>query len=217
MFFLDMRSRGVEIRPIKQANGQSEFNEVFFDNVRIADAQRLGAVGEGWRVSITTLMNERLAIGGSIATGYPELAELGQALRHGAGRAIDNPAVRSKLADWHAKAAGLRNTASRMITALSKGDMPGPEASIGKLVAGNMMQDIAKFALDLQGLGGVLTDPDVAEGSARFQAMLLRSPAVRIEGGTDQILRNIIGERVLGLPEDLRADKGMPFSAIPTR
>jgi len=217
MFFLDMRSPGIEIRPIKQANGQSEFNEVFFDNVRIPDAQRLGGVGEGWRVSITTLMNERLAIGGSIATGYPELAELVQSLGLGAGRAIDNPAVRSKLADWHAKAAGLRNTASRLITALSKGEMPGPEASIGKLVAGNMMQDIAKFALDLQGLGGVLTDPEVAEGSARFQAMLLRSPAVRIEGGTDQILRNIIGERVLGLPEDLRADKGMPFNAIPTR
>jgi acyl-CoA dehydrogenase len=78
-----------------------------------------------------------------------------------------------------------------------------------------MMQDIAKFALDLQGPGGLLTDPEVAEGSARFQAMLLRSPAVRIEGGTDQILRNIIAERVLGLPEDMRADKGIPFNEIP--
>ena len=87
---------------------------------------------------------------------------------------------------------------------------------MGKLVAGTMMQDIAKFALDLQGLGGVLVDPEVAEGSARFQAMLLRSPAVRIDGGTDQILRNIIGERVLGLPADLRADKGIAFHEIPT-
>jgi alkylation response protein AidB-like acyl-CoA dehydrogenase len=217
MFFLDMRSPGIEIRPIKQANGQSEFNEVYFDNVRIPDAQRLGGVGEGWRVSITTLMNERLAIGGSIATGYPELVELVRTLKVASGVAIENPAVRAKLAEWHAKAAGLKNSAARMITALSKGDMPGPEASMGKLVAGNMMQDIAKFALDLQGLGGVLVDPEVAEGSARFQAMLLRSPAVRIEGGTDQILRNIIGERVLGLPEDMRADKGMPFNQIPTR
>jgi len=99
---------------------------------------------------------------------------------------------------------------------LSKGDTPGPENSIGKLVAGNMMQDIAKFALDLQGSNGRLVDPKVAEGSARFQAMLLRSPAVRIEGGTDQILRNIIGERVLGLPADMRADKGIPFNEIPT-
>jgi len=130
--------------------------------------------------------------------------------------AVQNPAVRAKLADWHVKAAGLRNTASRMITALSKGDTPGPEASIGKLVAGTMMQDIAKFAMDLQGLGAVLNDPEVAEGAGRFQAMLLRSPAVRIEGGTDQILRNIIAERVLGLPEDMRADKGIPFNEIPS-
>ena len=142
--------------------------------------------------------------------------ELVEDLPLGDDLAVDNPAVRARLADWYVKAAGLKNTSARLLTALSKGQTPGPEASIGKLVAGNMMQDIAKFALDLQGLGGALTDPDVAEGAARFQAMLLRSPAVRIEGGTDQILRNIIAERVLGLPEDMRADKGIPFNQIPT-
>ena len=124
--------------------------------------------------------------------------------------------VRSKLADWYCKSAGLKNTASRAISALSKGEIPGPENSIGKLVAGGMMQDLAKFALDLQGLGGAVMDPEVAASSARLQAMLMRSPAVRIEGGTDQILRNIISERVLGLPEDMRADKGVPFNKIPT-
>lgn len=216
MFFLDMKSPGVKIVPIKQANGNSEFNEVYFDDVRIPDAQRLGGVGEGWRVSITTLMNERMAIGGSIATGFPEIYDLVQNTQLHGAPAIEDPAVKAKLADWYVKAAGLKNNASRMITALSKGDMPGPENSMGKLVAGNMMQDIAKFALDLQGQAGRLVDPEVAEGAARFQAMLLRSPAVRIEGGTDQILRNIIGERVLGLPEDMRADKGMPFNEIPT-
>jgi acyl-CoA dehydrogenase len=215
MFFLDMRAPGVEVRPIKQVNGQSGFNEVYFDNVRVPDAQRLGGVGEGWKVSLTTLMNERLAIGGSIATGVPEFEEFVAALPLGDGTAMDDPAVRSKIADWHAKAAGLRNTAARSMTALSKGETPGPENSIGKLVAGGMMQDIAKFAMDLQGFGSVLTDPAVAEGAARFQAMLLRSPAVRIEGGTDQILRNIIAERVLGLPDDMRADKGLPFNEIP--
>ncbi len=216
MFFLDMKSPGVEIVPIKQANGDSGFNEVYFDNVRIPDAQRLGGVGEGWKVSLTTLMNERLAIGGGIATGFPEIRELVDSLKLGAGKAIDNPAVRSKLADWYAKSAGLQNTASRAISALSKGEIPGPENSIGKLVAGGMMQDLAKFALDLQGLGGSVMDPDIAAGAARLQAMLMRSPAVRIEGGTDQILRNIISERVLGLPEDMRADKGIPFDQIPT-
>lgn len=216
MFFLDMKSPGVDIRPIKQANGDSGFNEVYFDNVRIPDSQRLGEVGEGWKVSLTTLMNERLAIGGSIATGFPEIKELVDTLRVATGPAIDNPQVRSKLADWYAKSAGLKNTASRAISALSKGETPGPENSIGKLVAGGMMQDIAKFSLDLQGLSGAIVDPDIAAGSARLQAMLMRSPAVRIEGGTDQILRNIISERVLGLPEDMRADKGLPFNKIPT-
>ncbi len=216
MFFLDMKSPGVKIVPIRQANGNSEFNEVYFDNVRIPDHQRLGEVGEGWRVSITTLMNERMAIGGSIPTGFPEIYELVQTLSLDGAPAVENPAVKSRLAGWYVKAAGLGHNASRMISALSKGEMPGPENSMGKLVAGNMMQDIAKFALDLQGQAGSLVDPEIAEGAARFQAMLLRSPAVRIEGGTDQILRNIIGERVLGLPEDLRADKGMPFNKIPT-
>lgn len=216
MFFLDMKSPGINIVPIKQANGNSDFNEVYFDNVRIPDDQRLGEVGEGWKVSITTLMNERLAIGGSIATGFPEIYELVSNLSLQGKPALENAAVQAKLAHWYVKAAGLKNSASRMLTALSKGDMPGPEASMGKLVAGNMMQDIAKFAVDLQGQGGLLVDPEVAEGAARFQAMLLRSPAVRIEGGTDQILRNIIGERVLGLPADLRADKGMPFNEIPS-
>ena len=216
MFFLDMRSPGIDIRPIKQFNGDSGFNEVYFDNVRIPDDQRLGDVGDGWKVSLTTLMNERLAIGGGIATGFPEIRELVDELRLASGNAMDNPAVRSRLADWYAKSAGLQNTASRAISALSKGEVPGPEHSIGKLVAGGMMQDIAKFAVDLQGLSGIIMDRDIAAGSARLQAMLMRSPAVRIEGGTDQILRNIIAERVLGLPEDMRADKGLPFSKIPT-
>ena len=216
MFFLDMKSPGVTVVPIKQATGNSEFNEVYFDNVRIPDDQRLGEVGDGWRVSITTLMNERMAIGGSISTGFPEIHELAQTLSLNGQPAIEDASVQSKLADWYVKASGLKNNASRMITAISKGEMPGPENSMGKLVAGNMMQDIAKFAIDLQGQGGALVDPEVAEGAGRFQMMLLRSPAVRIEGGTDQILRNIIGERVLGLPEDLRADKGIPFNEIPT-
>ncbi len=216
MFFIDMKSEGIEVVPIKQANGNSEFNEVYFDNLRVPDENRLGEVGEGWRVSITTLMNERMAIGGGISTGFPEIYELVQSVQINGKPAVEDANVKSKLADWYVKSSGLKNNASRMITAVSRGEMPGPENSIGKLVAGNMMQDIAKFALDLQGQGGALVDPEVAEGSARFQAMLLRSPAVRIEGGTDQILRNIIGERVLGLPEDMRADKGIPFNEIPT-
>nr|MBP7660614.1 hypothetical protein [Burkholderiaceae bacterium] len=118
---------------------------------------------------------------------------------------------------WAVRTSGLRYTAYRSISALSKGETPGPENSIGKLVAGQTLQEIAMFALDLQGQAGALMDPTMVEASGRFQAMLLRSPATRIEGGTDEILRNIIAERVLGLPADMRADRGMPFNKIPAR
>ncbi|WP_439813626.1 acyl-CoA dehydrogenase [Zavarzinia sp. CC-PAN008] len=215
-FFLSMKTPGVTIKPIKQVNGQSGFNEVFFDNVRIPDSQRLGKVGEGWKVSLTTLMNERLAIGGTMPTGFPEMFELARELELEDGPAIRDKAVRNNLADWHVKTNGLKYTAARMISALSRGETPGPEASIGKLVAGALMQDIATYAIDLQDHAGALVDPKLAAANARFQAMLLRSPATRIEGGTDEILRNIIAERVLGLPADMRADKDLPFNKIPT-
>jgi acyl-CoA dehydrogenase len=217
MFFLDMRSAGIEIRPIKQANGQSGFNEVYFTDVRIPGAQRLGAVGGGWQVSLTTLMNERLSIGSGMSTGFPELLDFCCRVETADGTlAVDDKAVRSKLATWACRQSGLKYTGFRAISALSRGETPGPENSIGKLVAGASMQEIAAFALDLQAQAGVLVDPEVASAVGRFQAMLLRSPATRVEGGTDEILRNIIAERVLGLPADIRVDKDVPFNQIPT-
>jgi alkylation response protein AidB-like acyl-CoA dehydrogenase len=125
--------------------------------------------------------------------------------------------VRSKLANWAVRASGLKYTSFRAISALSKGGRPGPENSIGKLVAGAMIQDVATYAIDLQGAAGVMSGPYDAESAGKFQAMLLRSPATRVEGGTDEILRNIIAERVLGLPGDIRVDKDVPFNKIPTR
>jgi alkylation response protein AidB-like acyl-CoA dehydrogenase len=216
MFFLSMKSPGIEVRPIKQANGQSGFNEVFFNDVRIPDAQRLGDVNDGWKVSLTTLMNERLSIGSGMSTGFAELFDFCSRVETPDGLAIDDRSVRSKLATWATRASGLKYTGFRAISALSRGETPGPENSIGKLVAGSTMQDIAAFALDLQGQAGVLVDPEQAAAVARFQAMLLRSPATRVEGGTDEILRNIIAERVLGLPADIRVDKDVPFNQIPT-
>ena len=217
MFFFDMKSPGVEVRPIKQVNGQSGFNEVFFTDLRIPDNQRLGAVGQGWKVSLTTLMNERLSIGAGMPTGFPELLDFCCEFDTGDGLAVDDPAVRSKLAQFAVRTSGLKYTAWRSISALSRGQTPGPENSIGKLVAGTTLQEIAAFAMDLQGPSGVLVDDAQTSAAARFQAMLLRSPATRIEGGTDEILRNIIAERVLGLPADLRADRGLPFNEIPSR
>jgi alkylation response protein AidB-like acyl-CoA dehydrogenase len=216
MFWLSMKTPGIEIRPIKQANGQSGFNEVFFTDVRVPDAQRLGAVGQGCAVSLTTLMNERLSIGSGMPTGFPELFDYCLELQTEDGPAIDNPMIRSRLAQYAVRASGLKYTGMRAISALSKGETPGPENSIGKLVAGASMQELAMFALDLQGQMGVVNDADQTEAGARFQAMLLRSPATRVEGGTDEILRNIIAERVLGLPGDIRVDKDVAFKDIPT-
>jgi acyl-CoA dehydrogenase len=215
MFFVDMKSPGIEFRPIKQINGGSGFSEVFLNDVRVPDEQRLGAEGQGWPVALTTLMNERLSIGASMPTGFPELLAFCERLDLGGMKAVDHPAVRSRLATWAARTSGLKHTAARAISALSKGQQPGPENSIGKLVAGTMMQETATYALDLQGQAGVM-DADAAPDTARFQAMLMRSAGTRIEGGTDEILRNIIAERVLGLPADIRADKGVPFNRIST-
>ncbi|MBI1255349.1 MAG: acyl-CoA dehydrogenase [Hyphomonas sp.] len=215
MFFLDMKSPGVEVRPIKQVNGQSSFNEVYFTDVRIPDSQRLGDVGQGWEVSLTTLMNERLSIGSGMSTGFPELFRFCMDAEIDGRPAVEDSAVRSRLAQIAVRQSGLKYTGMRAISALSKGETPGPENSIGKLVAGATMQDLSMFALDLQGEAGVIWDEDSPQ-QGRFQAMLMRSPATRIEGGSDEILRNIIGERVLGLPGDIRVDKDVPFKDIPT-
>jgi alkylation response protein AidB-like acyl-CoA dehydrogenase len=216
MFFLSMKTPGVEIRPIKQANGDSGFNEVYFTDVRLPDAQRLGAVGDGWKVSLTTLMNERLSIGSGMSTGFPELFDLCCRIETANGLAVDDPAVRQKLATWAVRTTGLKYNGFRAISAISRGQTPGPENSIGKLVAGSSMQEIAMFAEELMAQAGILTDPELTAASGRFQRMLLRSPATRVEGGTDEILRNIIAERVLGLPGDIRVDKDVPFNQIPT-
>ena len=217
MFFLDMKSPGIEVRPIKQANGQAEFNEVWFNDVVIPDAQRLGTVGDGWSVSLTTLMNERLSIGANMPTGFPELFDLCARLTLDGRAAIERSDVKSKLASWATKTNGLKFTAYRAMSAISRGQTPGPENSIGKLVAGSTMQDIATYAMDLTGPAGAARTTEGIDETGLFQAMLLRSPATRIEGGTDEILRNIIAERVLGLPADVRVDKSVAFKDIPTR
>jgi hypothetical protein len=162
-------------------------------------------------------MNERMSIGARLATGFPEMFEFCANLMTEDGPAIDDRGVRSKLARWAVKASGLKYTSYRTISALSKGERPGPENSIGKLVAGSMLQDIAMYAMDLEGAAGVFTGPAEEQARGQFQQMMLSSPSMRIAGGTDEILRNIIAERVLGLPGDIRVDKDVPFNKIPTK
>ncbi|ARR55121.1 acyl-CoA dehydrogenase [Rhizorhabdus wittichii DC-6] len=215
MFYVDMKTPGIEVRPIKQLNGQSEFNEVYFTGARIPDAQRIGDVGAGWHISLTTLMNERLAVGGVMPTGFPEMLAFCEALQTDAGPAIEDPDICAHLAGWAIRHLGLKHTSNRTLSALSNGKLPGPENSIAKLVISQTLQEIAHYAMSLQGDWGILVDEADAVDEGRFQAYLLRSPGMRIEGGTDEILRNIIGERVLGLPADIRVDKTMPFNQIP--
>ena len=217
MFYIDMKDPGVDIRPIKQASGGSGFNEIFFTDVKVKDGQRLGEVGQGWQVALTTLMHERLAVGGGQGGGLdvPQLMQLARSLELEDGPAIKNAAVREKIADWYVRSAGLRYTTMRTMTALSQGKQPGPEASIAKIVVASKLQDLSAFAMELEGEAGILQG-DAAPMHGMFQGGWLSSPGLRIAGGTDEILRNIIAERVLGLPQDVRVDKDVPFNKIPT-
>ncbi len=215
-FFLDMKSPGVEVKPIKQISGASHFNEVFFTNVRIPDSQRLGNVGDGWKVSLTTLMNERYTIGGRAGVDVDEIIELARHVEVDDGPALKNDGVRDKIADWYVQSRGLKYSHFRTMTALSRGETPGPESSIGKLVVGRKLQDMSAFAMDLLEQGGLITDPKLAPMAALFQQSLMTSPSSRIAGGSDEIMRNIIAERVLGLPPDIRVDKDVPFNKVPT-
>jgi alkylation response protein AidB-like acyl-CoA dehydrogenase len=215
-FFLSMKSPGIETRRIKQISGQSHFNEVYLTDVRIPDAQRLGGVGHGWGVAITTLMNERLTSGDYRGPDFDEIFSLARSVRLEHGPAIENPAVRERLAEYYVKSQGVRWSRFRTMTALSRGETPGPENSIGKLVNAAKGQEIASYAMDLMDMGGMVMDHDWAPMRAAFQEALLSSPGSRIAAGTDEILRNIIAERVLGLPGDVRVDRERPFEELPT-
>jgi alkylation response protein AidB-like acyl-CoA dehydrogenase len=216
MFWIDMRSPGIEIRPIHQMSGASGFNEVFFTDVRINDRQRLGSVGEGWKVAIVTLMNERLSVGGGTGLDTSAFIRLARDVTVDGKSALSDRAFREKIADWYVQAEGLNHTRMRTITALSRGDTPGPENSIGKVVAANLAQDMGREAVEMLDQFGIITDASLAPLAGAFQTQALSSPGGRIAGGTDEILRNIIAERVLGLPGDIRVDKDVPFKDTPT-
>lgn len=209
MFIVDMKAPGVDVRPIHQASGGSEFNEVYFSDVRIPGSDRLGEPGQGWKVALVTLMNERLAVGGSPGPGWKEIMDYAR----DAGT-LSNQAFREKLADWYVAAQGYKLTKFRTQTALSQGETPGPENSIGKIINANQLQDICNSAVEMQDHFGLIIDKDKAPADAVFQESLLWAPGLRIAGGTDEILKNIIAERVLGLPRDVRVDKGKAFSEL---
>ena len=222
-FVVDMHAPGVEVRPLYQITGEAEFNEVYFTDVRIPDAERLGEVGEGWRVSLTTLMNERVAIGGQIPRrGSGFIGELTKIWRDrrpegSPDRALD---IDGFMRLW-VRAEVLRLTNIRAGQGRVKGT-PGPEGSIGKLAMAELHKDISSFAVDLLGAEGMLFPdgypherPAATALWRNAQQSFLRSRANSIEGGTTEIMKNILAERVLGLPGDVRVDKERPWIDVP--
>jgi len=223
-FMVDMHAPGVEVRPLRQITGEAEFNEVYLTDVRIADADRIGDVGDGWRVSMTTLMNERTTIGGATGSGGGRRATaIQEAVDLWNKRAERDPVHRDRLAQLWIENEVLRYTNLRAAEAARKGN-PGPEGSIAKLALANLNKATYDFCIDLLGPAG-LVDYDFtfkrpAEagleaplGSAR--KMFLRARANSIEGGTSEIMRNILGERMLGLPGEPRTDRELPWSQVP--
>ncbi|MEI8264843.1 MAG: acyl-CoA dehydrogenase [Betaproteobacteria bacterium] len=214
-FWIDMHAPGVTVRPIRQADGGAEFNEVFLDGVFVPDSQRVGAPGQGWKVTMTALMNERLSIGGVMP---PELWRTAAGLMQRAalnGRsALDDPRLRERLAELYLQAQGLWLLQCRGLTALGRGKEPGPELSVAKIVGARTLLDFARLAIDLQGPRGVLTAEELGEGWELVDRLWFGASGMRIAGGTDEIVKNSVGERVLGLPPEPRTDKGVPFSQL---
>ncbi len=221
-FLLDMEAEGVDVRPLYQITGEAEFNEVYLDDVHIPDEHRIGEVGEGWTVAMTTLSNERVAIGSNI----PERGEGTIALAVEAWHAVDgrdDPVARDRLLQLWAEHEAMRLTAIRANENRRSGT-PGPEGSTGKLHWADLNKETTAFGMDLLGPDGMLypngyefSAPEVS-GTTRaenLQQMYLRTRANSIEGGTSEIMKNILGERVLGLPGEPRVDKNVPWNEVP--
>jgi alkylation response protein AidB-like acyl-CoA dehydrogenase len=224
-FLVDMHAPGVEVRPLYQITGEAEFNEVFFTDVRVPDRSRLGGVGDGWRVAVTTLMNERVAIGG--AASRRGQGPIGDALRLWRERWRDDRspwalAMRDRLVGCWIRSEVTRLTNLRAAGTRRAGT-PGPEGSVGKLAFAEENQRIYELCVDLMGAEGMLHSsayprqrPDgIVMGTADVHKAFLRVRANSIEGGTSEVMRNILGERVLGLPGEPRADRDVPWKDVP--
>ncbi|MSP44054.1 MAG: hypothetical protein EXR08_11970 [Alphaproteobacteria bacterium] len=189
---------------------------MFLENVRIPGNGMVGQEGDGWKAALTVLMNERV-VTGHIAgiAGAGELIALARGAMAGDAPALHNAAIREKIADWHVQEQGLKYIHYRSLTALSRGGVPGPENSVAKVVNAALGQDLSAFAMELMDAGGIMHEPGLSSQQTDFQADWISSPGMRLAGGADDILRNIIAEQVLGLPGDVRIDKDIPFNAMP--
>ncbi len=219
-FLLDMRSPGVEVRPLRQLTGEAEFNEVYLTDVEISDTDRLGAVGDGWTVAITTLSSERVSLGGRhLDRGEGPISQAVQAYCEAAASGNADPVSRDRLIWLWTQAEAARLTNLRAASNLAA---PGPEGSIAKLQMAELNKAIYEFCVDVQGQASLAVDnydetaPDftAVHGGAVLTKAYLRSLANSIEGGTSEIQRTILGERVLGLPAEPRIDKDVPWNKL---
>ena len=223
-FIVDMESEGVEVRPLRQITGEAEFNEVYFTDTKIPKENILGGLGEGWRVSLATLMNERVAIGGNVrerGSGAP-----GHLVQLWKDNELDDPVQKDKLIELWIQQEAVRLTNIRASEMREKGT-PGPEGSTSKLYEAEINKASYEFGMELLGNEGLLfprgyalTQPELNFDNDTFgftdtQSLFLRSRANSIEGGTSEIMRNIIAERVLGLPGEQKLDKDKPWKDIP--
>jgi alkylation response protein AidB-like acyl-CoA dehydrogenase len=220
MFVVDMHAPGVDVRPLVQMTGEAEFNEVYFDDVRIPDAERLGDVGDGWRVSLTTLMNERVSIGGQVAPRGGGLISIALKAWDEYGDR-DDATTRDELVDLWIGAEVNRLTNMRASQNRAQGT-PGPEGSVGKLAMAELNKRMMSFVVNTMGPDGMLYPPGYTKARPATamdlsspQKAFLRVQANSIEGGTTNIMKNILGERVLGLPGEPRVDKDLPWSQVP--
>lgn len=208
---VDMRTPGIEIRPLQQIDGRAEFNEVFLDEVRVPLDCVLGDINAGWGPILTTLSNERQNIGTSGRFGFADVVELAQ--RFGV---TDRPTIRQDLARLATYESTIRYLSYRVRTAASRGQMPGPESSVLKLAASRRLELQGSIVMEIMGAAALLARRDAPMNGFWQNAAFLGQWMSRIGGGTDEVQRNIVGENVLGLPQEPRPDKGVPFREIPT-
>jgi alkylation response protein AidB-like acyl-CoA dehydrogenase len=209
MFVVPMDAEGVTVRGLRQISGEAEFNEVFFDDVRLGPDAAVGGVDDGWRTALTTLMFERLTIGlGTEGLGYKE-GRFAKALAAD-GIARRDPDVRRRLGEIAAELIAVKFGGYRALTALQRGQIPGPEAGLAKVTLVNAAIAAGELVADTLG-------PDALQDGDEWAYMISFLPGLKTAGGTEEILRNTIGERVLGLPPEPRLDKGVPFAELRSR
>ena len=214
-FWIDMHAQGVEVRPIKLADGSHDVNEVFLDDVHLTDSQRMSPVGGGFGVAMATLMIERYAATDSngFGPGLDNLVELARGLEVNGRPALQDGRVRSAIARNHAMRAGLDSITTRAMLSMQAGQEPGPEGALNKLFSVRSRQKLSELAIDLQGARGVTYDVEGLH-TDDWTASWLAAPTGRIAGGADEMLLNTIAEKILNLPQDHRPDKGISFSQI---